>query len=157
MITSYASLFLVAWIIFLTLPNPHPYDVWFVWGLIAIILLDLRILLFQLEKLRHYSVTVYRAGLLLIIPAILGLFASMDWMLSAIDPSSFCDAPSSCEALTKIDALYFAVTLSSTVGFGDIHPATQFARLIVTIQMVLSFLVTVIVIAKALSAREKEM
>lgn len=152
-ISTYLLLFLAAWSTFLTLPNNLHYDRWHVWGLLFVVILDMRILVFQLDKLRSYSVAVYRAGLLLIIPAILSLLASADWVLGVIDASSFCDGALRCEPLTKIDALYFAVTLSTTVGFGDIHPVTQFARLIVTLQMILSFVITAVVIAKALSAK----
>ncbi len=37
---------------------------------------------------------------------------------------------------TKIDALYFATTTAATVGFGDIVPVGQGARLLVTIQII---------------------
>jgi Ion channel len=40
------------------------------------------------------------------------------------------------EPLTRTDALYFTVTVFSTVGFGDITATTQGARLVVTGQMV---------------------
>ena len=43
--------------------------------------------------------------------------------------------------LTRTEALYFTVTVLSTVGFGDITPKTDVARIIVTIQMVLDLLV----------------
>lgn len=46
-------------------------------------------------------------------------------------------APSFGEPLTKIDALYFSMTVLSTVGFGDIHPVSEGARVLVTFQMVL--------------------
>jgi voltage-gated potassium channel len=36
---------------------------------------------------------------------------------------------------TKLDALYFAWTITSTTGFGDIHAASQIARAIVTINL----------------------
>jgi hypothetical protein len=36
---------------------------------------------------------------------------------------------------THTDALYFSMTILSTVGFGDIHATGQLARVIVTIQM----------------------
>jgi voltage-gated potassium channel len=40
------------------------------------------------------------------------------------------------EPLSRSDALYFTVTVLSTVGFGDIVPRSELARLIVTLQMV---------------------
>jgi MFS-type transporter involved in bile tolerance (Atg22 family) len=36
---------------------------------------------------------------------------------------------------TRVDAVYFTVTVLSTVGFGDIHATSQAARLVVTIQI----------------------
>jgi voltage-gated potassium channel len=40
------------------------------------------------------------------------------------------------EPLSRTDALYFTVTVLSTVGFGDITPKSELARLVVTLQMV---------------------
>jgi voltage-gated potassium channel len=37
---------------------------------------------------------------------------------------------------TKVDALYFTATTIGTVGYGDIHSAGQFARVLNTIQIV---------------------
>ena len=39
------------------------------------------------------------------------------------------------------DTLYFTVTVFATVGFGDISPASQAARLLVMLQMILNLLV----------------
>ena len=41
---------------------------------------------------------------------------------------------------TRIDAIYFAVTVMSTVGFGDIHAESQAARVVVTFQIVFDLL-----------------
>ena len=51
------------------------------------------------------------------------------------------------EPLSRTDGLYFTVTTFATVGFGDIAPRTELARILVTIQMLVG-LVTVGVIAK---------
>ena len=40
------------------------------------------------------------------------------------------------EPLTRTDALYFTVTVFSTVGFGNIRGKTEAARLVVTGQMI---------------------
>ena len=45
------------------------------------------------------------------------------------------------EPLTRTDALYFAVTVFSTVGFGDITAKTEAARLVVTGQMIADLIV----------------
>jgi voltage-gated potassium channel len=44
-------------------------------------------------------------------------------------------------SLTRTDALYFTVTVFTTVGFGDIVATTQLARLVVTVQMILDLVV----------------
>jgi voltage-gated potassium channel len=43
--------------------------------------------------------------------------------------------------LDQTSALYFTITVFSTVGFGDIAPATDFARGIVSVQMILDLVV----------------
>lgn len=41
--------------------------------------------------------------------------------------------------LTRLDSLYFTVTVFGTVGFGDITAVTQTARAVVTVQMLFDF------------------
>ena len=43
--------------------------------------------------------------------------------------------PCSSESLSRTDALYFSVTIVTTVGFGDITAKTEVARLLVAAQM----------------------
>jgi voltage-gated potassium channel len=42
--------------------------------------------------------------------------------------------------LTKSDALYFTVTIFSTVGFGDVSATGETTRLVVTAQMILDLI-----------------
>jgi voltage-gated potassium channel len=58
------------------------------------------------------------------------LFATTYFVLAKISADSFS------QPLTRTDALYFTVTVFSTVGFGDITPMTEVARLVVAGQMV---------------------
>nr|WP_228046272.1 potassium channel family protein [Saccharopolyspora sp. HNM0983] len=37
---------------------------------------------------------------------------------------------------TRTDALYFALSVTATVGFGDVHAASQGARAVVAVHMV---------------------
>lgn len=60
----------------------------------------------------------------------LALFAATYFVMARLSPGSFT-AP-----LTRTDALYFTVTVFSTVGFGDITAKTETARLVVTGQMI---------------------
>ena len=64
-------------------------------------------------------------------PLFLLLFASTYFIMSLDDSGTFS------EALTRSDALYFVVTVFSTVGFGDISPRGDAARLVVAAQMLL--------------------
>ncbi len=59
------------------------------------------------------------------------LFALLYLGLSAADPASFS------RVLTRVSALYFTVTVLSTVGFGDITAQSDGAQLLVTVQMLL--------------------
>ena len=69
------------------------------------------------------------------IPLFLLLFASTYVVMAAISASNFS------EPLTRTDALYFTVTVFSTVGFGDITAKTEAARLVVTGQMIADLVV----------------
>lgn len=68
------------------------------------------------------------------LPLFLLLFASAYYLLERSAPESFS------ESLSRTDALYFTMTVFSTVGFGDISPRSEPARLLVTGQMAANFL-----------------
>ena len=70
------------------------------------------------------------------VPLFLLLFAAIYFLMSHGSPSNF-----NVPALTRTDTLYFTVTVFATVGFGDISPASQAARLVVTAQMILNLIV----------------
>ena len=70
----------------------------------------------------------------MIVPLVLVLFSTTYYLLEHSTPHSFNDS------LTRTDALYFTMTVFSTVGFGDIVAVTQTARVIVMIQMAVGLL-----------------
>ena len=43
------------------------------------------------------------------------------------------------EKLEFIDYLYFSIVTSSTVGYGDIHPANNISKIIVMFQILISY------------------
>ena len=63
------------------------------------------------------------------IPLLLIVFASAYYMVQNAEPDSFT------QPINKTDALYFAITIFATVGFGDITAKTELARILVSIQM----------------------
>ena len=68
-------------------------------------------------------------ALALILPFFLLLFASTYCVLERNSAASFT------EPMTRTDALYFTVTVFTTVGFGDISPKSETARVVLTVQM----------------------
>lgn len=64
------------------------------------------------------------------LPPYLLLFSAAYYLMERSEAGSFS------QHLTRTDALYFSVTVFSSVGFGDITAQTQSARLIVVGQMI---------------------
>jgi hypothetical protein len=75
-------------------------------------------------------------ALALTAPLFLLMYASAYIILAQDSAANF-----STHQLSRTDALYFTVTVFSTVGFGDITAASQSARVIVTLQMVLDLVI----------------
>ena len=63
------------------------------------------------------------------------LFASAYVVMATISASNFS------QPMTRSNALYFTVTVFTTVGFGDITPNTEAARLVVTAQMIVDLII----------------
>ena len=65
----------------------------------------------------------------LIIPVYLLLFASTYFVMERASAANFT------QPLTRTDALYFSVTVFTTVGFGDISAKSETARAVLIVQM----------------------
>ena len=70
----------------------------------------------------------------LVVALVAGLlvFALADYVVARAAPAQFVDLE------TRIDALYFALTTLTTVGYGDVHAQGQFARVLVSVQLAFS-------------------
>ena len=77
----------------------------------------------------HYPGMRAAEALALVLPFILVLFASTYFLMERASAASFT------QPLTRTDALYFTVTVFSTVGFGDISAKSETARVVLMIQM----------------------
>jgi voltage-gated potassium channel len=118
------------------LPLDRPADV----GLIILVvgLLALAgILTWQIRMIVGSPFPRIRAAETLIvgIPLLLVVFASVYYLIDKAQVDSFS------EAMTKTDAMYFTVTVFSTVGFGDITATSEVARTLVTLQMLFNLAV----------------
>jgi voltage-gated potassium channel len=76
-------------------------------------------------------------------PLFIIVFATAYFATAQSNPSSFS------ERLNRTDSLYFTVTTFSSVGFGDIVPVTQAARVMVMVQM-LGDLVLIGIVARVI-------
>jgi hypothetical protein len=104
----------------------------FALGLVAfalVILWQVRaILLSDAPRLRTVRAVVIAVSTLLVV------FAATYSVISHGRPDSFS------EPLTRTDALYFTLTVFATVGFGDIAPRTDAARIVTMIQMLVGLI-----------------
>ena len=71
------------------------------------------------------------------IPVVLIVFAFTYLSLSHFQPASFS------ERLDHVGAMYFTITVVSTVGFGDIVAKTHAARILVSFQIILDLVLLV--------------
>ncbi|MBN6040591.1 potassium channel family protein [Amycolatopsis sp. 195334CR] len=110
---------------------------WHAAGLIAGLCLVIAVVAWQVRLISRAKYPALQGvqALALSVPLFLLLFANTYYLLSHTLPPSFT------EPLTRTDALYFTVTVFATVGFGDIAPVSQAARVLVTVQMVGNLLV----------------
>lgn len=80
-------------------------------------------------------------GLATTAPVFLLLFAATYFMMAQASAGNF-----NVHALTRTDALYFTITVFASVGFGDIVPTSEAARILVTVQMILDLVVIGLVV-----------
>ena len=115
-----------------------------VWASLSVGLVVLfAVIVLQVRAITHSRYPGLRAveALALTAPLFLVMFAAAYVILSQDDPANF-----STPALTRTDALYFTLTIFSTVGFGDITARSQSARVFVMVQMVLDFVILYLVV-----------
>lgn len=88
-------------------------------------------------------------ALAIVVPLVLLVFAATYYLVGRATAGSWS------QPLSRLDALYFSVTVFATVGFGDIVALSQAARAAVTAQMVVD-LVLVGLIANVIAGAVKE-
>lgn len=76
--------------------------------------------------------------------ALIAMIAALDWWFSHAQTNLFAvqgPIASATTALTKVQAAYFAITSFTTLGLGDVHPATDTGRVLVMLQAVLGIVI----------------
>jgi len=108
------------------------------------------ILTFQLHRVKHADWPVLQAvqALGVAIAVFLTVFAALYLSLAQGSDTSFS------EGLDHTGALYLTITIFSTVGFGDITPDSELARLVVSAQMLLDLVVIGAVVRLLTSAAQ---
>jgi hypothetical protein len=109
-------------------------------GLVAVAALTA----WQAWTIAHSPFPLIRAveGLMTTFPLVMLLFATTYFVMEQYQAHSFT------QGMTRVDSLYFTVTTFATVGYGDITPVTESARLTVILQMVVD-LVLIGLVARA--------
>lgn len=105
-------------------------------------------LVFQVRRIVDSPAPQLRAAEAMATTAVLVIvvFAFTYVCMSASNSATFS------EPMTKVNALYFTVTVLATVGFGDITAETEVARLVVTGQMLLNLLIVGVVVRVIIAA-----
>src|SRR5262249_51167303 len=74
-------------------------------------------------------------GLAATVPLFVLLFAATYFVMARADHANF-----NAQDLSRTDTMYFAVTVLSTVAFGDIVATSTISRVVVTLQMILDLI-----------------
>ena len=85
-------------------------------------------------------------GLLVALYVAVLFFALSYYLLAISNPEAIAGLE------TRLDALYFSLTVVSTVGFGDVHAVDQAARAIVSFQLVFDLIFVSLAVAAARAA-----
>ncbi|MEV7774368.1 potassium channel family protein [Kitasatospora sp. NPDC086791] len=123
------------------LPMDEPYSARTVVALVLGLLAVSALLIWQTRSVSRSPYPRLRAvaALATVFPLLILLFATSYFLLERSQPESFT------ESLSRSDAVYFTVTVFSTVGFGDIAPKSGAARGTAVLQMLADvFLVGVV-------------
>ena len=131
----------VQWVLIFTTYYIAPFgargDVGVISRIIEAGLLLVVVLSWQYRRIVKAALPGLRAAeaLAVTIPRFLAAFAGIHLSLSRVDDGAYS------MKLNHTEALYFAVTVFATVGFGDITPTVDTTRLVVSVQMLLDLVI----------------
>jgi voltage-gated potassium channel len=134
--------------LYFTVPVIHRPHQAIVLRLTVALALFVAVLLYEIRQISVDREPMLRAtvSMATIIPLFIVLFSWIYLTMSRSDPHAFGGM------MSRVEALYFTVTVFSTVGFGDITPRTDVARLVTTVQMMADLVVLALVVRLILAA-----
>jgi Ion channel len=117
-------------------------------GLVVGLLVFIGLVAFQVWQIARSNYPRLRAieALSTALPLFLVVFAAAYYLMDHAQPGSFS------ESLSRTDGLYYTITVFSTVGFGDIVPHSDPARITTMVQMLADLVVIGLVARLLLSA-----
>jgi voltage-gated potassium channel len=135
-------------VLYFTLPITGSRDRFTAWFLALGLLGFAGVVIWQVRAVLRSQYPALRAieALAAAIPLFLVLFAAAYVLLADAQSQAFS------EPLSRTDALYFTITVFSTVGLGDIVPVTDGARVATMVQMMGDLLVVGLVLRVMLGA-----
>ncbi|MET9225765.1 potassium channel family protein [Lentzea sp. NPDC003310] len=135
-------------LVYYRLPMDQPEDGYTVLRLVSAVVLVALVLWWQVRAIGRAAHPGWQGvqALALVVPLFLLVFAQAVFLLARHQPGGFTSA------LSRTDALYFVVTVFSTVGFGDIVPVSTAARVLVTVQMIGNLLLVGVALQVILAA-----
>jgi hypothetical protein len=118
-------------VLYYLLPLDQPWDTGTAVRLLIGLLVFAGLTVWQVRAITGSRYPTMRAfeTLGLIVPFYLLLFASTYFLMERASAANFT------QPLTRTDALYFSVTVFTTVGFGDIAAKSETARVVLIVQM----------------------
>ena len=118
-------------VLYYLMPLDQPWDTGTAVRLVIGLLVFAGITVWQVKAVAGSRYPGLRAAeaLGLIIPLYLLLFASTYFLMERASAANFT------QSLSRTDALYFSVTVFTTVGFGDIAAKSETARVVLIVQM----------------------
>jgi voltage-gated potassium channel len=135
-------------VLYYTVPVSGAMDASAVALLLGGLLLFAVVITWQIRAILESSYPALRAveALAFAIPLFLLLFALVYFKMADLQAQAFS------EPLNRTDALYFTITVFSTVGFGDITPVATSARVTTMVQMLGDLVVVGLVLRVMLGA-----
>ncbi len=123
--------------VYFTVPLTVEAEVWLWISLLLLLVLFVAVTAWHVRSILRSPHPGIRGieAMAMIAPMFLVLFAAIYFVLAESNSANFNEG-----GLTRIDALYFTLTILVTTGFGDIYAASQVARVVVMIQMVFDLL-----------------